>query len=421
MTLKKKIFVSILAILLVVCAVIDIWFLYVKFYAPEKLIENTYELGLQETTDGETKSFVEVKYSSNENKNGLECLDIKFNYLLDENQNEFYSQGIQIVANEKTNKIDWGYYLDENQQYVSWSEGHWYNFNNKVTYYGYFGSYDLKDSARYFNYASSNDYEDTLISQNPINNKTTFRVQLGEDLYKLKFKGESTQYYNEQNLYATENQGANLFGNRTYYNYYFYNNIYSFAYKIFEGVRQSIANGKQSSVVFEFGDMFDYYKYDDEQGSYTDTAISDSTKVVSEMKSYYSILVYKTADGIRKASDSLFNCVGGNSTYNSTGDYSLDDYFIGRTIVECDIYDFQLVDMEDGLCALKLSQEFIQNYTQYQDKICLDVCIDKDILKEIGIEYFVFAEDSGLSNFEIYQCYQIETINGELVKTGVTV
>lgn len=418
MSMGKRIFISIISILMVVCVALIGWFLYIKFYAPEKLIENTYEVGLQ-TTDDDTRSFIEVSYYSNENQNGLECLDIKFNYLLDENQTAFASQGIQIIANDEDDVIDWGYYIDEDSQFTSSSQGHWYDFANKVTNYGFFGSYDVdEETASIINYASVNDYEDTTISSNPITDDTTFRIQLGEDLYLMKFKGTSDQYYSDANLYGSEYAGANWLGNRVYYDYYYYNNIYAFAYKIYQGL-QSIQNGTSSSVIFEFGDMFNYYIYED--GQYTDTAIEDSTSVIANMKSYYSMLVHKSADGVQKASDSLFNCVNGNPTYNTTGDYTGDVYFTGREVVECDIFDFNLVEMSEDACALKLTEEFLNKNLKNKDAICLSIKIDKEILKQKGIDYFVFATDSGLENFTIFECYQIELVNGEIVRTEVVV
>lgn len=420
MSKAKRIGISILTILIVACVAVSIWWGCVYAFAPDKLIENTYEVGLQELKDGTTKHFVEVKYNSNENKNGLECLDIKFNYLLDENQEEFYSQGIQIVADERTGMIDWGYYLDEDMPYTTASKGHWYDFTAKVTWYNRFGSYNLVGGTSYYNYASGNDYVDTTISQNEINDDSAFRIQLGEELFQMKFKGATNEIATESNLYGQKQLGTNFLGNKAFDNYYYYYNIYAFVYKLYEGI-QSVANGKQSSVVFEFGDMFNYFEYDEEKGDYKNTAVTDSAKVIAKMKSYYSILVYKTADGARKASDSLFNCIHGNQMFNMTGDYTSDDYFIGRSVVKCNLYDFNLISMTEGTCALKLSDEFIQNYEQYSAKICLSICIDLDILKQQGITQFTFASDSGLDKFNVYECYQIEYVDGELVKTGVIV
>ncbi len=91
----KNILVIISALLFVVCVGIDGWYLYVFYYAPDKLIDNTYEVGLQVLEDGTTDYFAKIKYHSNRNENGLECFDVQFNYLLDENKTAFFHQNGQ--------------------------------------------------------------------------------------------------------------------------------------------------------------------------------------------------------------------------------------------------------------------------------------------------------------------------------------
>lgn len=417
--MAKKIFASLGAIVLSICLLIIGLFVYVKYYAPTKIVANSYNLGFQQIEDGSSKPFVEVKYFSNENKNGLECLELKFNYFSDENQTSFYSQGVQIVGNEISSNIEWSYYLDESSQYVSNTVGHFYNFNNCVTRYGYFGSYNINDDdVTIYNYSSENDFEDTNISTNPVNDESVFTVQLGEDLFLLKFKGTTTKYYSDDNLYGTKYAGANWLGNRVYNDYYYYLNVYSFSQRIYEALK-GIDCGQRSNRIFEFGNMFDYYKYDPEEKQYTDTAVENSTKLVGLMKSYYCIQVEKIADGIQFSSESMFNIVQGIPTFNLNGAKDKTDYFVGKTVVECDLFDFNFVEMENDYCALKLSESFIENYSKIENPICLSICIDKDILKSKGIVDFVFADDCGLDKFDIFEIYSIETVDGQIVRTEV--
>ena len=77
--------------------------------------------------------------------------------------------------------------------------------------------------------------------------------------------------------------------------------------------------------------------------------------------------------------------------------------------------------MSEDACALKLTEEFLNKNLKNKDAICLSIKIDKEILKQKGIDYFVFATDSGLENFTIFECYQIELVNGEIVRTEVVV
>ena len=417
---SKKVFkgigIALFVLIVLVSIAIDVWFIYVNNYAPKKIIENTYEIGMQETADGDKKHFIEVRYNSNENNNGYEMLDIKLNYMLDENENDFYSQGIQFVASSENAKIDWQYLVDDSMQYVSWSEGHWYNFRNNKNFYARFGTYFADN----YNYSSSNDYETTTISTNEITDETTFKIQLGDDLYKMKFKGATNEVYSDKNLYAQEYVKSNFFGNQTYNNYYFYENIYSFAYKIYQAI-QSVSNGTKSTMIFEFCDMFDYYKYDESTGQYSSTAYQNIDILTEEFKSYYAIYIEKVADGVRKASDSLFNAVAGNANFNITGDTSSDDYFVGKNIINCDIYSFEYVLVGDNSYSLKLNDAFMKAYSSQAGKIALRIEIDLDELKQKNINFFGFTNDSGLDKFEIVECYTLETINDEVVKTEVDV
>lgn len=417
---SKKVFKGIgiaLFILIVLASIaIDVWFIYVNNYAPKKIIENTYEIGMQETTDGDKKHFIEVRYNSNENNNGYETLDIKLNYMLDETENDFYSQGIQFVAGDENEKIDWQYLVDDSMPYVSWSEGSWYNFRNNKNFYGYFGTYFADN----YNYSSSNDYETSTISTNEITDETSFKIQLGDELYKMKFKGSTNDIYGDENLHAQEYGCSNFLGNQRYNNYYYYQNIYSFAYKIYQAV-QSLENGTKSSMIFEFCDMFDYYKYDAGTGQYSSTAYQNIDILEQEFKSYYAIYVEKVADGARKASDSLFNAVAGNANFNITGETSGDDYFVGKNIINCNIYSFEYVLVGDNYFSLKLNDAFMQAYSSQAGKIALRIEIDLDELKKKNINFYGFTNDSGLDKFEIVECYTLETINDEVVKTEVDV
>ena len=66
MNIAKKIIFCILSILLIVCIGINVWYLYVYLYGADKVISNTFEVGLQKLKDGsDTKYFVEINYLSN--------------------------------------------------------------------------------------------------------------------------------------------------------------------------------------------------------------------------------------------------------------------------------------------------------------------------------------------------------------------
>ena len=166
---------------------------------------------------------------------------------------------------------------------------------------------------------------------------------------------------------------------------------------------ESFPVGLYQRCIFEFGDLFEYYKYDAEEKVYLSNPEINNEKILTDIKSYYSIKVNKFDRNIEKASDSLFNCVDGNSNYNITGDYSDEIYFVGRTLISCSLSDFELIETEQaGHCYLSLNQDFIDYYSAYGDKIVLSINIDLDYCAEIGVVIDGFAENA-FGNFEVYQ------------------
>lgn len=420
---KSKFWTVTATIVVLICVAIIGWFLYIKFYAPTKLIENTYELGLQETELGDKKYFAEIKLHKNESGNGLECLDIKINTLLDENKMSFYSQGLQYVANSQDSSLDWGYYLDEDEKYISDNNGQW--FANKITYYRYFGSWEVGENASLLNYSSSNDYKTTIESTDPIDNDSSFRIDLGGDLYKMKFHlkeddgdGNSNNYYSEQNLYAEEYMGSNLVGNKAYQLYYYYQNMNAFAKKIYDAIKV-LPSGTKQAIVFPFGDMFEYYEYDEDSGSYSNTRIKDSTKVIAEMQSYYVLYVEVVEDGIQKASESLFNCVNRDPNFNISDDSYYDDYFTGTVVLNCYTQNLDFVKIDSTYCYPVIKENFIEENSKYKNNVLLAVYIDLDYLKERGLKFYGIVDDTTFNIFKVYKIYTTETIDGELITTEV--
>lgn len=386
--------------LLIGCIVIDVWYFYIRQYGNEKVVSHTYEVGLQTTTDGNTKYFMEVNAFDN-------CYEVKFNYMLDENQTAFFSQGLQYYnSNSKVDFINTTKVVlaEYKENWAGWETSH-YDHKNVIT--ASFGGTNR------LNYMSSDDYINTSISTNPIGDKTYFKIQLGEDLYLMKLKGEINI-----SEYVRYNQGW------WHSEYYRTSDVYDIDYltgMLFKGI-SSLPYGANQAVIFEFGDLFNYYEYNESSGQYDRPVIPNKAELIEEdIKSYYSIKVTKHEGNITKASESIFNCVNGSMSFNLSNDYSSDDYFIGRTIIDTTLSHFDLVKVTDTDVALKLKTNFVNCYTQskYKDKIYLTVLIDLDKLAEENLNFIGFTADSGLSNFTITSCQTVETVDGELVYSEV--
>ena len=169
--------------------------------------------------------------------------------------------------------------------------------------------------------------------------------------------------------------------------------------------------------------MFDYYEYDESSSTYVGEPVSldKASLIINDTKSYYAIKVSVNEGDALKSSDSIFNCIAGNSNYNATGDYDSEDYFIGKTMIVCTYSYFDFVQISENNYAFKLKQSFIDylNLPQNKNKIVLKIEINLDDLNNLGYIFVGFTEDSGLSNFEILECYTLETIDNELIKTVV--
>ena len=398
MSLGKKLGISIFILFCIFCLGINGWWLYVSQFANDKVTSETFEVGLQTTTDGTTKYFMEVNSYDN-------CFELKFNYMLDEKQEAFFSQGLQYFNEDGL--ISFRNYKSkglrkEEKNFWGWTSA----------YYDYksFYSAEIGDIER-INYMSGNDYKYTQISTNPISKDTFFKIQFEDELYLMSFKGDiqtsETDVHEEQSLWYS--------GYVTRYDVY---DVDRLAAYLFSGI-SSMPYGSDCSILLEFGDMFNYYEPSEEtEFGYKLVDKNKSSAVIEDIKSYYSIKITKHEGNIQKSSQSLFNCVNGNSNYNITNVES-SDYFYGRTALSVDNSMFNFVRVIDNKIAFKLKEEFINVYKDYADKIYLDVLIDLDSLTSEGYEFVGFTADNGLVDFTVKTCQTVTVIDGELVYSGV--
>ena len=407
MSKRMKITLTVLLVVtFIACIPFNVWYFYLLSKKQDHIVSYTFEVGKQNLSDGSSsKYFVEVEYNSNEDKNGREEFGIKFNYMLDENQTAFYSQGLQYVAKENDGKLGFtlhkfGRESHRTKNLVGWQ----YIYSDRLNCIRIH-----EDYATRYNYMSSDDYKTPVLSSNPINENTMFKIQLGNQLYGMKFKGEipvDDYQYQYQAFW------------KTYYekNYKVYDVDY-FASILFNSIK-SLKNGTQRALAFEFGDLFDYFEYNAGTGKYDKKVDAGKVQTLTtDVKSYYSILLSKTSAGVERASDSMFNIIEGNSGFNISKNIAYDDYFIGRSIINCTLNDFTKVKLNNTDIALKLSKSFLNDYEKYSEKIRLIVLIDLDELK--NEKFLGFTNDSGLSKFVVQSCQTKQTIDGQIVYKAV--
>lgn len=437
----KKILIFVGVLLFICCAVVCSWYVYISVYGDEKLISNTVNVGELTSDSGDKKYFIEVDYNSNANKNGLEKLDIKLNYFTDENTQHFYSQGLQYVANSPDEKINWidfeiyskylagivSDYIDSSGDTLNLDQFiNFINENNALTSYtlattgwwifgdeykaNYYKPFVNPETTSRYNYQSYDNYESTETS-NPITDDSYFTLSLGEtnELVYVRFKGDNYVTSKDFEVNGSFNieeflGDSKKIGQSSTTNYYNYSNVDYLSFLIYKQV-QTLPAGTNGTYVFEFGDNMFKYNLFDKNG--TEIKDEDSTKVINRIKSYYTIKINISADGARNASDSIFGVLHGSANYSLDGSTSgAGDYFQGKTVVFVDVYDFNLVHVEGEYYALKLKEEFLEEYLPYKNKIYLSVDIDPTILEDAGYKFAGFTTDSGLDNFSILKINQ---------------
>lgn len=381
----KKVSIITFTIIGLVCLVIVGWWTWVQLYAPNKVIYNTHNVGVLTDFKGENqKTFIEAKYYSNYNQNGLKMLDIKFNEYSDETRKTFYSQGLQFVADTSTDDLNWNF------EWIEMSRPQ--PFKNNV----WWGSYQSLKNGTVHMYASADDYQTTLSDSQALDYNSDFKIELQNedgtsDLYLMEFKGTNTKVSEAYKVASADSQVTKLNG-------YSYSDPYLLSKLIYEQI-QSLDNGISKTTVFKFNDMFNFKYYDN--GAYVSENERETRKIDVRVNDYYVIKIEVSADGARQASDSLFNNIKGSANFKISDDYDGSDYYFGRSTITCSNDNFDMVIVGENKVALKLKEEFLTTTKPYKDKIELLIKIDVEALENDGYEFVGFTKDSGLENFVI--------------------
>ena len=438
MSIGKKIGIAFGVLLLILCLVVCCWYFYILEFGEERMTSSTINIGTLTPADSEDSKYViTVDYKSNANKNGLEMLDIKLSYFTDENREHIYSQGVQYVANTVDDTIKWvdyyGYadYLNEvidnasnNNLNVLDEYFDFLNENNAVSSYELHKSGALfwakKYIAAYFNpfvdnfttskysYQSLDDF-DSIASTNPISEESCFLLQTGDDEYVyMMFKGDDYvkwEEFEDADDFLGDSRKIGSSGKTNYYNN---SSIDFLAYQLYQKI-QSLPAGTNGTYVLEFGeDMFKFFEANTDGSVGAEISAEDTDLVINKLKSYYTIYVTVSANGARNSNDSMFGLLHGSSSYSIDGSGSESgDYFQGRTIINCDVYDFDLVLLTDNYYGLKLKQSFIDEYLPYANDIYLSINIDVSIIEAAGYKYSGILPDSGLSYFNVLETNEI--------------
>lgn len=413
----KSVLISTLSIVLLICISICGWFAYIVFFAKQKASSTTFKVGALTLADGSQQNLVEIQYFANKDNSGLEAFEIKFNYFMDEDREDFYSQGLQYTSADAYSKISFDIGHNDITSVKVDSSG---VLGWKKKYYECQNSYVPGATTNFFNYqeiAESNYVKST----HPIGLDSFFKIQLSETLALMQFKGLDTPKDELTHLSEIRTY-HNVWEADTYHDMYAIYNAEYFSKLLYESIK-SAELGANYDAVFEFGDLFWYYQATKDDNTVYERInepvvvgtgeFLDPGKIKDYIQSYYSIRIKTFEYGLQRAQDSMFKSVLGNTNYNSTGKYTSDDYFVGRTVIDCNVYSFEFVN--DGLnnLTLKLSDTFVNYYKKYKNSIVLNVVIDLDLIDNLGYVFTDFADDC-FKEFKVLRCYT--TSNSEIVK-----
>lgn len=418
----KKFLIFFMAIISFIAIGVDVWYVYMLNTAPDKIVSQTFNIGYQQITkaDGTTekKPFIELNLYDN-------VFEVVFNYVRDEDQNAFYSKGVQYVANS-----DKG--LDFSLDYFNYTEYNKYNFETKkwpkcqeISYYNVLAQTTDFYYLNSFQYASADGFETTINNDmaNPLDQDTLFKIQLGDEenkkLYGMKLKGDRTYYdywynfdgsvkkdvkNNIDDTWKVETYRANGWEQRGLITYYLEDNvdIYApcdlnyFSTILYNSIR-GVEKGTSQDIIFNFCDYFDYYEYDGSSYSKVSLDGDNYNKIVKDIQSYYIIRVNVHDGDMTKSSESLMGMLNGSANINP--DAETGSYLYGKTIVKAEfnenIRDFELIATEDvGVYKFALKTDFKFYYDSYINEIIIQVEIDTDYLDKCGITFGGFEANT---------------------------
>lgn len=423
----KNLLIVIAILITLACFSVIGWYGYISVYGAEKLVVNTIYGNTLTDSEGNTKHIWEINYYTNANKNGLECFEMALSGMTDISNTDagIYTQGMQYIADNVNSSIEWfdvkdieeiqnkssltdvdkekvGKYKSSIQTLHTSSSFLW-----QGKYRAVYVSPFIENGASRYNYQKlASESGAYLGSTNPITKDSVFTIKLGEgeesESLNMTLMGDYHASYDSATKSVVSDQKQTLFTTKssigavlTYYDYYFYDyNIDTLAYMLFNSVK-TLPAGTNTSKVFEFGDYFKYYHTD----NYQEINSDDTLKVINKIKSYYSIKVNISADGMTNANQSIFGVMHGSANYSVDGDTS-NEYFTGKNVLVATNNCFDKIKVDGNYIVLKLREDFLNAYLPYKKSIKLHVKIDETEFTEQGYTFLGFANDSGLDNFD---------------------
>lgn len=405
----KLIFIPILILSILASVISIILYGYIYFFKPSKDVSYTYKVGtLKGVEDKDLKFIFNMRYFRNKDNSGVECFEIRNNSFIDESQidaeqKEIIGTGIQFVnpyfeifddssvtfnyTDETTDK-----YKNQGRIVRSFVYAPQYylytTFANDTVLTESNNFMTKKELLKYIEDTGSWENEEVqaycqgLISNLTLYQNHRLKVNLDDDLFEIKFKNEFQFTSREHHLFGINDK---VYG--------FQQTFMNLCLKLYTAL-ENHKEGEDQVVLMELSDYFDFLMYDEESKTYkmmTEVQQEQLTKIKKYVNSYFAIKLDVYNYGLTKADESLFKCVKGLSSYNTSKNTNSSDYFVGQTrvVLTEKNFEFKLIDIQDKSKGyyITLKNDIKEYYSKIKD-IILDIEINMSNLERYSIKTF---------------------------------
>ena len=352
------------------------YWVYYKFFAPERFTELTINLSTVEDTNGK-KPILEVVYYENADNSGVELLDVKLNGYSDINATNIVSFGVQVigglnnlesatnypVVTATTHPLGIMTVANDIKHIYTFIDGDIGKRNHDA---GKIAFYEESDN---LNYANVN---------TDFNDFGYIRVEIEEKVYALKF-GYNRDFWKV--LWETHHNSSSLS---------------EFVKDVGEQVKRCPIG--EINKTFGYKDMFEIFEIID--GKFENVSNQDETY------SYMFINFKHYQTGAKTAKDSLFKQIQYNPNFVVDGHSQLDEHFSDKSIFNINEQWLEFKFNEEKQAHYFDLQEKCFNYLKDKN-LNVELIIDLDYLKEIGIAFGGLAENSKLQELGIKSYYTL--------------
>jgi len=330
----------------------------------------------EQIEDFESRKFIEVNYYSNAKNNGLALQELRFNYFTDYTlqSTAYRSSGMQYIGDLQLSDVS-GKCIDGETELLNG---------------GYFRRYDTTNGIS---------WEGNNVSDN-IDRDSTYVIKIDKTrAFELQLTGKehwTTSSTDGWKVFRTVGcMGVNLlwegtdFQNKIEHTHY-YNFIDVFA-DCMQAVRTNSAQYGDYYIVLDLSKYFSVKEFDTKTGKYKADDVTDVIKNYSVMKFHYD------ENGARNSTQSLFNCIDYNPSYDIEDKKVDTAYWQERMVYTLTDKNFDLrySDVYNGyFVSLNVDTKVLfEKMPRVKANVKIDSLFgDKNI---VGIDY------NGFENFEI--------------------